>query len=63
MKKVKDVLNVVLEDDNSPYGGIAFESETVDDFMHDAIMLNENDYVSELNKLLVECGIKELKEF
>ena len=63
MKMIKDVLNVVLEDDHSPYGGVAFEGETVNDFMQDDIMLNKNDYVSELNKILAKCGTEQLKEF
>lgn len=57
--KIKEVLNVQLQDDHTTNGGVAFLGETVNDFIADSdILLTPNDYVSELNKVLVECGIK-----
>lgn len=60
MKKlIKDVLNEVLEDDNTEYGGTSFNGETVADFMED-VGLTQEQSVKELNKVLKECGIKEI---
>lgn len=59
--KIKEVLHVVLQDDETSTGGLAFEGEMVKDFIADPdMLLTTNDYVSELNKALIECGIKPL---
>lgn len=64
MKKIKDILDIELRDDNTKNGGVAFLGETVADFIDDDdIILNEEDSVSELNKILVECGIEEIKPY
>lgn len=59
MKKIKDVLNVVLQDDITPYGGTEFSGETVQDFI-EYTELDENDNINDLNETLEECGIKAL---
>ena len=64
MLRIRDVLDVVLQDDDTPYGGVSFEGETVDDFLFEDI--NDTDYreitinspVTKLNKILKECGIR-----
>ena len=59
MIKIKDVLDVVLEDDETPYGGTEFLGETVRDFIGYTELIGM-DSVQELNKALKECGIKPL---
>lgn len=59
-KLIKDVLNVVLQDDNAEYGGTSFNGETVADFIGE-IGLTQEQSVKELNKALKECGIKEIE--
>lgn len=64
MIKIKDVLDIELRDDNTKNGGVAFLGETVADFIdNEDVILNEEDSVSELNKMLVECGIKEINPY
>lgn len=68
--KIIDCLNYELEDDNTEFGGISFLGEKVKDFF-DSIngnggnggkaLLLEDD-IKILNKILKECGIKEIKE-
>ena len=58
MKKIKDVLNVVLVDDNNvSWGGTDGLNETVADFMNYCDNLTVNDSIEELNKELVSVGI------
>lgn len=60
MLRIKDVLNVELQDDAYVTGGgIAFVGETVEDFADDC-MLDYNESVETLNKSLKECGVKQL---
>lgn len=59
MIKIKDVLDVVLEDDETPYGGTEFLGETVKDFLN-YTELTGMDSIDELNTALKECGIKPL---
>lgn len=54
--KICDVLGYVLEDDNTSFGGTAFEGETVEDFI-ETTLLSKNNSVEELNEQLVACGI------
>lgn len=62
MKKIKDVLGVVLTDDNSvDWGGTDGPAETVADFMNYCDNLNVNDSIEDLNKELVSVGIMPLK--
>ena len=49
-------LDALLEDNDSETGGIAFEGETVMDFMLDCVDENLNS-VEDLNIFLKECGI------
>lgn len=56
--ELQDVLDYVLEDDDSPYGGVAFLGETVSDFIGDDSDITT---IKELNEALVECGIKPIK--
>jgi len=57
--ELQDVLDYVLEDDDSPYGGVAFLGETVGDFIGDDSDITT---IKELNEALVECGIKPITE-
>ena len=60
---IKYVLNQKLEDGSSLFGGVSYHGETVADFINDEdVSLNENDDISKLNEILVECGIKEIDE-
>lgn len=58
MKDLTYILDIELEDDDTEYGGIAFLGETVRDFL-DAFDDEDRPHdIDELNKTLVECGIK-----
>lgn len=62
MKKIKDVLNVVLTDDNNVIlSGVDGPVETVSDFMKYCNNLNVNDSIEDLNKELVSVGFMPLK--
>ncbi len=50
-----------LEDDNTPTGGVGFLGETLADFIEEA-NLSPDISVSEVNKVLSECGIRPIKE-
>jgi len=54
---------IVLEDDASETGGVAFMGETVLDFMLslDECDVEEMNSVDDLNDALKECGIKPIK--
>lgn len=62
--------NIILQDDATPYGGIAFENETAAEFcdacFNDNVQSNWYKYnkinLAELNPALIECGIKPLAE-
>lgn len=57
--EVLELLDVVLEDDDSEIGGVSFDGETLRDFMNELELPYNIDF-DELNKRLKECGIKEL---
>lgn len=57
--KIKDILNIELEDDKQDFGGVAFAGETVKDFIED-IELDENMELNDFNKILYNCGVKEI---
>lgn len=59
MLTVKDVLNVVLQDNASGMGGVSFDGETVGDMYEEADLLL-NDSLEKLNTLLTELGIKRI---
>lgn len=52
-------LDMVLEDDDTPYGGVAFEGETLRDFMQEE-RLPYNIKLDILNDLLQINGIKRI---
>lgn len=54
-----DYANIILQDDNTPYGGTAFEDETLGEFM-DEVGIKPTDSMQKLNKALKNCGIKTL---
>lgn len=69
--KIIDCLDYELENDNTVYyGGVSFLGEKVKDFFDDingnggnggqALLLNDD--IEVLNKVLKDCGIKEIKE-
>lgn len=52
---------ILLEDDDTPIGGIAFQGETLEDFLEE--LANDGDCqtirtIKDVNKTLIECGIK-----
>lgn len=50
------IKDIILEDDETSSGGVAFNQERLSDFISD---LDENELTLEdINKALVECGIK-----
>src|SRR5699024_10047129 len=61
MKKLNNVLNTVLEDDNTTNGGVSFKGETLKNFL-DETGIDYNASMEEINNALVECGIKPNKE-
>lgn len=60
VKRAKDFLNYELKDDDTEYGGISFEGETLQDFLDevDIDRLNENTAMRYINAALKECGIE-----
>ena len=61
MKKIKDVLNVVLTDENNVnLSGVDGPVEIVADFMKYCDNLNVNDSIEDLNKELISVGIMPL---
>lgn len=52
----KKILGIELHDDATPYGGLSFAGETVDDFQAECGTQFAD--LAELNQALVECGIK-----
>lgn len=59
---IKKNLNVALEDDDTPTGGISFTGETLKDFLYDVVMPTpEFLTIADVNKLLASCGIRPVK--
>lgn len=54
-----DYAKIILQDDNTPYGGTAFEDETLGEFM-DEVGIKPTDSMKKLNQALKDCGIKTL---
>ena len=50
---------IILQDDDTPYGGTAFEDETLGEFM-DEVGIEPTDSMKKLNQALKDCGIKTL---
>lgn len=58
----KERKEILLEDDDNPLvGGLAFEGESLQDFM-ESVGLEPDSRVNTLQRQLRECGIKELEE-
>lgn len=55
---IDQYLDVLLEDDGTPYGGMAFAGETVRDFIQSMGTELHNCTLDELDAALIECGIK-----
>ena len=55
-----EILDTVLEDDDTPFGGISHPGETVFDFLLE-IGEDDIDTLDKLNEALIECGIKPVK--
>lgn len=51
---------IILQDDNTPYGGTAYIDETLGEFM-DSIRLKGNNSIEQLNIALKNCGIQTLE--
>lgn len=51
---------IILQDDDTPYGGTAYVDETLGEFM-DSIGLEGTDSMKQLNIALKDCGIKTLE--
>lgn len=52
---------ILLEDDDTPTGGVAFQGETLEDFLEE--LANNDDCqtiqtIKDINQVLIECGIK-----
>ena len=61
--ELKPYLDIELEDDGTPYGGVSFAGETLRDFL-DEVTDEDEEYPSslkEVNKILKDCGIKPIK--
>lgn len=58
--RIKYVLNMELHDDNTDFGGVSFLGETVEDFIAET-GFTKWDSVEELNKVLIQCGIKPIE--
>lgn len=57
--KIEKYLDVVLEDDNTPNGGVSYQGQTLREFL-DEIGVGQHISVPKANKILVENGIKSL---
>lgn len=55
---IEPYLDIVLEDDDTPFGGTAFTGETVRDFIQSFGTELHNCTPEELDSALVECGIR-----
>lgn len=69
MIKIKDILSIkerraiLLEDDDSNFGGVAFEGEALQDIIEDEdIDVTENSSVNELQHLMTQIGVREIRE-
>lgn len=55
----RNIGSIILEDDITDKGGIAYDGETLVDFMIENNIKPSDSFV-DLNKKLKECGIKEM---
>lgn len=49
---------IVLEDDDTPYGGTSFDGETLEDVLEEFADSENIRTIKDVNQALVECGIK-----
>ena len=56
--QIKPYLGIISEEDDTPFGGTAFEGETVEDFIRSFGTELHNCTPAELDGALIECGIK-----
>lgn len=61
MTPVNDYMDYVLEDDDTPFGGVGYLGETVEDFLLSVGSNGNIATVEQLNEMLVECGIKPIR--
>ena len=59
-KSVSKYLNVKLEDDNTPFRGISFEGQTLQDFLEEIGAERETN-MDKVNEMLKTCGISPIK--
>lgn len=55
-KSVSKYLNVVLEDDSTPFGGVSFLGQTLGDFLEEVGAEKETN-MYKVNEMLKTCGI------
>ena len=58
-KQRKELLNYVLEDDSTPYGGVSHQGETLKEFL-DEVGLIHDLCIEDINLALKSCGIKQI---
>lgn len=49
---------IILEDDDTSTGGVAFQGETLEDFLEELTDCQTIQTIKDVNKALIECGIK-----
>lgn len=55
----EDWVDIVLQDDDKPFGGVAFQGETLRDFCDDEDYFDPvTTPIEELNEVLAACGIR-----
>ena len=59
-KSVSKYLNVVLEDDNTPFGGVSFHGQTLGEFLEEVGAERETN-MDKVNEILKTCGISPIK--
>lgn len=60
---MKKYFKIELEDDKTITGGISFVGETVKDFLESTGTDYDINTLDDLNNMLKECGIRQIKEF
>lgn len=55
--EVKHLLDIVLSDDDTEFGGLSHAGETLGEFL-DEVGISINTPIEEVNNALKECGIK-----
>ena len=54
-------MNIVLEDDDTPYGGVSFYGQTVTDFINEVDPNGDIIFsIRSLNAALKKCGIRQI---